>query len=356
MADRFYKLPALAAAGIHIHLHCFGDDAAPLPPCLTQYCASVHVYPHSRISAATILQLPCMVASRKNEQLFQRLLHDDYPVLMEGIHCTALLLDDRFAGRRCFVRLQQVQHRSYQQQARQSANLLRKWYYRHQASLLLQHEQRIAGKAVFITSLDADADFYREYMQYRHTAVLPLFIPQQQVNSEEGSGSYCLYHGDLSAGHNEQAASWLLNQVCRNIDVPLVIAGCNPSPRLQQQARQWTNTCVVANPSAPELQDIIRKAHIHLLPSFTNTGVPGKLLNALFNGRHCIAHAPVLRSTGLSAICHAAGVTAQWIQQISALYRQPFTLRDITLRKQVLLQRYNNAGNAATFIQWIWER
>ena len=50
------------------------------------------------------------------------------------------------------------------------------------------------------------------------------------------------------------------------------------------------HTCLVANPSEMEMQDMIAKAQINILPSFNNTGIQIKLLNALFNGRHCLVN------------------------------------------------------------------
>lgn len=354
MVDRFYKLPALAAENVQIHLHCFGKADETHRRLLRSCCATVTVYPHYRTHMGLSLRIPYMVASRKNEQLFDNLLQDDYPIIMEGVHSTALLLDERFSRRRCFVRLQRVQCRYYLSQYRNAMNYLRKMYYYHQAGLLQRYEKKIADKAVFWVGLAADAAWYQAEMNYQRVEVLPLFIPQRQVNSQEGSGSYCLYHGDLSLESNEQAVTWLLKNVFCHVQVPLVIAGKNPSARLQQLVQDAPDTCLVANPSHSELQDIIAKAHIHLLPSFSDTGISGKLLNALFSGRHCIANTPMLCHTGLQELCHVADPAAQWVQLIDWLYRKPFTAKEIALRKRLLQEQYNNSRNAQTIVQWIW--
>jgi hypothetical protein len=107
--DVFYKLEALYKLGVLIHLHCF-DYGRGREPELEKYCASVDYYErflgHKGISNI----IPYIVASRRNEQLLQRLLQDDHPILMEGIHCTYLLLDARFNSRRCFIRLHNVEY------------------------------------------------------------------------------------------------------------------------------------------------------------------------------------------------------------------------------------------------------
>ena len=58
-----------------------------------------------------------------------------------------------------------------------------------------------------------DAIFYRDELDKRLTTYLPVFIPYTQVNSLEGIGTYCLYHGNLSVAENEKAALWLLEKV-----------------------------------------------------------------------------------------------------------------------------------------------
>ena len=54
------------------------------------------------------------------------------------------------------------------------------------------------------------------------------------------------------------------------------------------------------------MQDLISKAQVNILPSFNCTGVKLKLLNALFNGRHCIVNQDAVEGTGLESTCHIA--------------------------------------------------
>jgi hypothetical protein len=354
MVDRFYKLPALAQEGVRIHLHCFGPPGVHerwLQPC----CHSIHYYERQVGHKGFSMQLPYMVASRKNELLLANLLQDDYPILMEGIHCTYPLLDERFAGRRCFVRLQHVQYLYYKSQQQYASSFLKKMYYWHQSRLLYQYEKKLYNRAVFWTTLSTDRELLHRQLGYRQVAPLPLFIPDWQVQCREGSGTYCLYHGDLDIESNEKAAIWLLKNVFRDINIPFLIAGKNPSPRLDQLVRDQSHTCLIANPSDQEMRDLIAKAHIHLLPSLSHTGLSGKLLNALFNGRHCIVNPGMIRGTGLSNICHVADGPYKWMQLITELYQRPFSVAEGEKRQKVLHAQFNNRSNARQVVQWIWE-
>jgi hypothetical protein len=153
---------------------------------------------------------------------------------------------------------------------------------------------------------------------------------------------------------NEAAAIWLLKHVFKGLQVPFIIAGKNPSPQLAQLVQKSGHACLIANPSGQEMQDIIAKAQVNILPAFNCTGVKLKLLNALFNGRHCVVNDATINGSGLEAACHI-GTTPNAMQEIIVqLYHKPFTEEEIKLRQTLLQSTYNNQQNAQRLIQWIW--
>jgi glycosyltransferase involved in cell wall biosynthesis len=153
---------------------------------------------------------------------------------------------------------------------------------------------------------------------------------------------------------NEKAALWLLKKVFNDIKIPFVIAGKEPSKKLLRTALSNVQACVIANPSEEEMQDLISKAQINILPSFNCTGIKLKLLNALFNGRHCVVNEATTYSTGLEPACHTGHSPSAFKSIIMQLYRQPFGEEEISLRKRLLLDSFNNRNNAQRLIQWIW--
>ena len=205
-----------------------------------------------------------------------------------------------------------------------------------------------------VSRLDVEA--LQDHYHLRQAFVLPLFPSWQNVNGEEGTGNLCLYHGNLSVPENEEAAAWLLQKVFSKIKIPFVIAGKKPSRRLEKQAHLCQHTCLVADPSPSEMNDLVRKAHIHVLPCF-DKNIPGvrlKLLHALFEGRHCVVNDPMVEGTGLQEACHIGTTANAFASIISQLYHQPFTAEEITLRKRLLGDTYNNEKNTRQLIQWLW--
>ncbi len=352
--DLFWKLPALQAAGIAIHLHCF-DYGRGRQPELNKYCHSVDYYERKEGARAISAKLPYIVSTRCSEALLRNLLKDDYPILMEGIHSTYLLNDARFANRKTYLRLHNVEYEYYHDLYKHTGSWFKKLYFLAEYRQLKHYEEQAAVKASHIFSVtEKDADTYRKAFGVQHISFLPLFLPDNwQVNIAEGSGCFCLYQGDLSVTANEKAALWLMKKVFAGLDIPLIIAGKRPSRRLQHYAAKHKHIHLVANPDEPQMQDLVAKAHIHILPSYSNTGIKLKLLNALFNGRHCMANDNTIAGSNMQHLCHVCNTPDEFKQQLQNLYPQPFTNAMAAERKTALQQLFNNAANAAELIKHI---
>lgn len=355
VVDVFCTVKALHAAGIKIHLHCFEYGRGQQPE-LEQYCAEVLYYNRLTGHKCISPKLPYIVASRSCNRLRSRLLEDNHPILVEGIHCTYLLNDERFANRKIFVRLMNVEYVYYEQLCKSTTVLqpLKKMYYHHESKLLKQYEKSIAGKAMFLALSEQDVAIYRQQLEAKSVACLPPLLPHTEVASEEGIGCFCLYHGNLSVAENEEAAIWLLDNVFDKLQVPFIIAGKMPSVRLQREVKLHGHACLIADPSDQEMHDLIAKAQLNILPSFNSTGIKLKLLNVLFNGRHCVVNEATVKGTGLESACHIGNNAEAFQEIIAQLYHHPFTGEEITLRKKLLERTYNTAGNARRLIQWIW--
>lgn len=350
--DLFYKLPALQQQGIKIHLHCFKYNRSPQHE-LNKYCESVHYYKRKIGIPGLSASYPYIVSSRKSEALLDKLGEDDYPVLMEGVHCTYLLNDKRFNQRRCFVRLHNVEHIYYYHLYRHTNSILKKPYFYFESMVLWYYEKKIATKATFWSVTEKDANRYKE-LGCRNINFLPLFLPKWEIKTIEGNGSFCLYHGDLSVAENEKAAIWLMKQVFDDLQIPFVVAGKNPTQRLRKLFHRKNTTCLIANPNEKEMQDLIAKAHINIIPSFNSTGIKLKLINALFNGRHCLVNEQTVEGTNLEKACHIASGANAFKHAIAGLYKVPFNDEDVNLRHKLLDNMFDNDKNARQIVKWIW--
>jgi hypothetical protein len=308
------------------------------------------------MTAGFSLNTPFIVASRNNPALIRRLKQDDHPVLLEGIHCTAILPGILDAGRKIVVRMHNEESIYYKELARAESGLLKKIYYFNESLLLRKYSKQLPDEPVYACITDNDVKVLKERYHLHHVALLPAFPAWQKVTGEEGQGTFCLYHGNLSVAENEEAAVWLLCKVFTKARIPFVIAGKRPSRRLRKLAHLCQHTCLVADPGETEMNDLVRKAQINVLPSFNkeSTGIRLKLLHAIFEGRHCVVNDQMIKGTGLHEACHIGKGSDAFASIIVQLFHQPFTREEIILRQQLLGTTYNNEKNIRQLSQWLW--
>ncbi len=353
VVDLFYKLKALQQLGINIHLHCFTQGRTPQNE-LNKYCSSVNYYQRKKNAGSFSFRLPFIVNSRISNELINNLQKDEHPVLLEGIHCTYYLHKDQLTGRKIIVRLHNSEFEYYRHLTKYENSLFKKLYFWNESRLLKKYERKLSSKAHFIAVSEHDVTIYRQQLKAKAISYIPVFIPHTLSNGQQGKGYFCLYHGNLSVNENEAAVVWLLKEVFNKLEIPFVVAGKDPSQKLQQLLHRHPQVCLVANPSEKEMQDLIAKAQLHLLPSLNNTGVKLKLINALFNGRHCIVNEAGVAGSGLEKACHVAKDAESFRELIADLYQQPFTEQEKETRQGILQTMYNNEMNAKKLIAMLY--
>lgn len=218
-----------------------------------------------------------------------------------------------------------------------------------------EYESKVVKKAdLILTVSENDEKVYKDLFRIQTIKYLPVFTPWNNIISEEGTGQYCLYHGNLSINENEAVALWLAEKVFNNINTPLIIAGRHPSPKLISAGNQKVNVTVIANPSEEKMEELIRSAQINILPSFSNTGIKLKLLHALFCGRHCLVNNMMVENTGLENTCTIAAHATDFQNMVQSLFQKPFTKEEIYARQQIISTIYNNGENARQLTKLIY--
>ena len=91
--DVFFRIKALSERGVKIHLHCF-EYGREHSEYLESFCYSVNYYKRDTKLTKIFSSLPYIVCSRNSEELLNNLKKDDYPILLEGLHCCMLLTCD----------------------------------------------------------------------------------------------------------------------------------------------------------------------------------------------------------------------------------------------------------------------
>ncbi len=353
--DMMNRIRAFNRLGVKIHLHYFSYNERGTPQELKAFCETVNIYGRKKKSECLNLSLPYIVSSRINGQLIDRLNQDNHPILLEGLHCTGIIPALTNKGRKICVRMHNNEELYYKELARATSDLFKKLYFNAESRLIKKYTLTLPKDLLFACISDSDVAFFKD-QGFKNTFLLPAFPSWQQVNSLEGMGTHCLFHGKLSVPENEEAALWLLNKVFTKVRVPFIIAGKDPGRQLQKAAALCQHTCLVSNPCESEINDLVQKAHINVLPNFNKniTGTRLKLLHSLYSGRHCVTTPAMVEGTGLETACHIGTTSNAFASIISQLYYKPFEEDEINLRKNLVEKTFDNNKNTATLIHHLW--
>jgi glycosyltransferase involved in cell wall biosynthesis len=344
VVDIFYKIKWLHKVGVKIHLHCFVKNRLSQTE-LEKYCETVIYYKRKGLLSFS-LTMPYIVSSRNSKKLLENLQKDNHAILFEGVHSTYYLSKNAFANRQLFLRLFNVEHVYYEHLAKNESHFLKKLYYNNEARLLKKYENSIANKVHIFTLSTQDISMYAQLFHAKDISFLPAFLPYDSIKSEIGKGPYCLYHANLSINENDNAALWLIELVFNTLTIPFIIAGKNPSEKLKSIAKNYNHISIVENPTDENIQLLIIHAQINILPSFNNTGVKLKLLNALYNGRHCLVNLAGVDGSGLNELCNIRETTEEFKKEVLFLFDKPFAETAMQRRGAALKKLYNNEANA----------
>lgn len=347
--DVFYRVKALTKVGVKVHLHCFEYGRGEQE--VLNRCHEVKYYKRDTSFAKQLSLTPFIVNSRRSEALVQDLLKDDYPILCEGLHTTAVLSDKRLKNRKIYVRAHNVEHDYYMGLGDSEKWGWKRLFYHAEAWKLRRYEPVLRKATGIFAISQKDTDYFSE--RYKNVVFVPGFNSADSVCSETGRGEFVLYHGNLSVKENETAAKWLIENVFSKLRTHCVIAGLNPSDKLRKSIEKHLNVTLVANPDDAEMIDLLRQAQVNILVTNQPTGLKLKLLNALYNGRFCLVNEDMVKGTSLESLCVVADEPEQMIVEIKRLMKEDFTEDDIEERDVQMSQLYDNEANARKIVEAI---
>ncbi len=339
--DVFYKLKYFHSKGIKIHLHCFEYGRGEQNE-LNKYCESVNYYKRKTGASSQLSSTPYIVKSRTSKRLKTNLLKNNYPILFEGLHTCYLLDDKSFENRIKIFRESNIEHDYYHHLAKAEKNILKKQYYKSEAKKLERFESIIQhANFSFVVSLTDLSYFEKKYPKSKFEFV-PSFHSGDAVKPKSGLGEYVLYHGNLSVAENKNAATYMIKNIFNNTSTPLIIAGLNPPNELVQLISKHDNVQLIKNPDDAEMEKLITNAQINFLYTDQATGLKLKLLNVLYNGRHCIVNSKMVEGTSLKDICLIEDDITKLKNLIKDRFTREVSAETIENRKIKLSQEYSN--------------
>ena len=341
--DMLERLKALHQHGIRVHLHYFIRKHEHPAEELNTFCSRISVYRRNSPWSGMLNGWPYIIACRQYKALCNNHNADKDPILFDGIHTTAFINQLHQNNRKLVIRMHNDEVRYYSSLIRFERNVFKRLYFRWESIRLHHWMKRVPNDIPLGCVQTNEQEVLKNKYGFTRTFLLPPPVPSS-VNIATGTGGYCLYHGNLSVGENERAAIWLLRRVFAQIKLPLVIAGKSPSKKLEKLVHFYQHACLVGNPTQSELQDLIRKAQINVLPSLTDTGIKQKIFDALQHGRHCLINSNMQVGSPWTDSCYVASDPAEMGELVQELFNTPFTEKMIQDRAE-RLQYWRNELN-----------
>jgi len=341
--DIFYKVKSLSERGVKVHLHCYTYGRSESSE-LNELCESVRYYKRKVFKNPIYNKKPYIVASRNSTALIEDLLQDDYPILFEGLHCTYYLDDPRLENRFKIVRTHNVEHHYYRHLEKVESNVFKKYFFKVESERLKKYEDTLKHANLIAAISPNDVKHFKK--KFDNVVYLPPFHQNQTIDAVSGRGEFILYHGNLAVGENNEAAIFLTSKVFCKLQLPCVVAGNGVSDELRDQVDRFDNVEIKENISTEEIESLIRKAHINVLPTKQATGIKLKLINALFMGRFCIANSKMISNTGMEELCIEANTQKEFISLIEEYWEKEFDSSHLAERSAVLLKEFENNRSA----------
>lgn len=346
--DIFYKIKSLYEAGVIIYLHCF-EYNRPQDIELEKYCKQVFYYRRKTGIINNLSVTPYIAKSRANKKLLENISKTDAPIIFEGLHTCFYLKHNSIKNHKKIVRTHNIEHLYYNGLREAEQNILKKVFFKIEAIRLKKFESILsfANKVLCISPND-----YKWFeSKYKFAEFIPAFHPFNKIESIAGKGEYVLFHGNLSVPENISAVEFLLENVVLNTEYKYVIAGKMPDSKLRDKLSLHKNISLVANPSQQQMDELIKNAHVCLIPTFQDTGLKLKLLSSVFLGRFCLSNSLMVSNTGLEHLCHIANTSAEMISSLNQLFKLDFSKTEIENREKTLNTSFSNKTNAIKIIE-----
>jgi hypothetical protein len=351
--DVFHKIRSLHEAGIRITLHCFEYGRVKAPE-LESICDEVYYYHRPKSFWYQLHYKPYIVVTRSNTELLKNLLSDNDPILFDGLHTTYFFHHPKLQNRIKIVRAHNIEYQYYSLLAKKSNNLISKCFHYVESVKLFFYEKTIKAASGIAAISASDAEYFSKINP--NTQWIGAFHANDSIKSLAGKGKYLLYHANLEVAENLEAMDFILKKVMPGLNLPLVIAGKNPPPKILSHIIRLQNVKLIANPSDEDMRDLLFHAHIHLLPTFQPTGLKLKLISSLHIGRHIVVTPEMIEGSGLEALCHVVKNEQEMQQKINELWDIPFDDNELEKRKTIMDKNFSNKTNTEKLIRLIWDK
>lgn len=272
-------------------------------------------------------------------------------MFFDGLQSTAVSTHADFINRKKYLRIHNVESEYLINLAKSERNIIKKGGLFLESIKYRFFEKKLNHFNYIFSISDNDRNFYNAFNNNVKT-IFP-FHGNSEIRSLVGSGEFILYHGNFNVSENTNSAIFLIKNIFETLDFPFIIAGINASKLLSLSIKN-KNIKIINNPEQSKMDLLIQSAQINILPTSQATGVKLKLINSLFNGRHCIVNSKMILPTPeLEELCVICDSDDMFKNQIKKYMEIPFDSKMIEKRKLSLITNLDDIKNAQIILDII---
>lgn len=348
--DVYFKIKAFYNAGYAITLHCFtkNTSANVNSTHLKKITSRLYLYKYAPKWYHLFSKYPVSVVSRTHKELLVNLEKDNAPILFEGLKTTYLIAKNKLKNRETILRLHNIEHLYFLGISNSETNYINKLAYFFESKKYKKYEKIIGNFTSVATISKAETQYTQKFFNKGNW--VRAFHGNTNVKELSEKGEYILYHGDLNTTDNRKAAVFLINFFKKNPSFKLVVAAGSKEKFIKKHSKNAKNITFIKLQNFSHLQELFAKAHSTVSWSFQQSGTKLKVINSLFNSRHCIVNNFVIDDTQILPLCEIATTEDELLDKINFLQHQPYNTTIINTRKKVLSKYLNDDKNVVQII------
>src|SRR4029079_11081264 len=124
---------------------------------LESFCTEIHSYKRENFLSTRSPGLPYIIRSRKNSALVKNLNKDNYPILLEGLHCSGILYRLN-PERKVVLRMHNDEGLYYRRLAATERNLVKSSYYAIESMLIERYMSKLPAQLIIASVSTTDME------------------------------------------------------------------------------------------------------------------------------------------------------------------------------------------------------
>ncbi|PRB06543.1 hypothetical protein CQ046_00145 [Chryseobacterium sp. MYb7] len=351
--DVYYKIRALSALGIKIHLHCFIDQIPDkIDPEIEEITENVFFYKKKKNPLLYFSGTPFAAVIRDSEALIKNLEKIKAPILFEGLQTAYIIRFLRDNDHKLYLRYHNNETEYYKGLSFSEKNIFKKIIYKIESLKYTGYQKKLLKK--FETVFCLSEKEYNEVETYSENAqLIHIFHGNGLVKQLDKKGNYFLFHGDLTTADNKRALNETIDLFKTLPQYQLVVASDRASEDIKRKISEVQNISLTPIRTTEKLHHLLENAHGNILISYQNSGTKVKLFNTLYNSRFVIINGNITDDPVLTDLCLYGSDMSEIRQHIITSAEKDY--EDTENRKNILDYIHSDKAKAEEIVKIIFK-